>query len=135
MRAAVPEGDGVALPAGVGIVQYFGEFERRFSLDRGSAAARSSGWCGDIQIGVEAQSSDDTDIASDRTEEVDGGKSRVADDDEPAARQPAMDLQRDLAGPVQQRLGRAAARIASVDHWSLQTALSKSVRGHARIFR
>ena len=36
-----------------------------------------------------------------------GGECCVADDDDPAAWQPAVDLQGGLSGPVQQRLGRA----------------------------
>ena len=80
---------------------------RRLPLDRRSSAARTSGRCGGIKTGVEAQPGDDADIASDGGEELDGGKRGVADDDDAAARQPAVDLQSGLAGPVQQRLGRA----------------------------
>src|SRR5208337_4362112 len=98
--AAVPEGDSVALPTCAGIVQHSRQCGQALSLDRRSSAARSSGWCGGIKIGVEAQSSDDADIISDGAEEVDGGECGVADDDNPAAWQPAMDLQRDLASPI-----------------------------------
>ena len=58
-----------------------------------------------IEIGVEAQSGDDADIISDSTEEIDGGERSVADNDNPAAWQPAMNLQCNLASPVQHYLG------------------------------
>src|SRR5580658_3179811 len=105
IAAAVPKSDRVALPNRAGIVQHLGQRGQALALDRRSSAARSSGWCGRIEIGVEAQSGDDTDIASDGAEEIDGGECRVADDDNLTAWQPAMDLQCDLAGPIQQRLG------------------------------
>ena len=95
----------MALPNRGGIVQHLGQCGQALALHRRSSAARSSGWCGGIEIGVEAQSGDDADIISDGTEEVDGGERSVADDDNPAAWQPAVDLQCSLASPVQQCLG------------------------------
>src|SRR5271165_712549 len=103
--AAIPEGYGVALPTCAGIVQHLRQCGQALSLDRRPSTARSSGWDGCIKIGVEAQSSDNANIISDGTEEVDGGERSVADDDDTPAWQPAMDLQRDLAGTVQQCLG------------------------------
>jgi hypothetical protein len=46
-------------------------------------------------------------MTSNGGKEVEGGKRRVADDDNLSARQPAVNLQGDLTGPVQQRLGRS----------------------------
>src|SRR5208337_4354336 len=103
--AAVPEGDSVALPNRAGIVRHLRQCGQALALDRRSSAARSSGRCGGIKIGVESQSGDDADIGSDGAEEVDGGERGVADNDNLTTRRPAMDLQRDLAGPVQQCLG------------------------------
>ena len=87
----------VALASGVG---------KRLPQAAGRPPARSSGGCGGIEISVEAQSGDDARHKfPDRTEEVDGGERSVADDDNAAAWQPAVDLYRDLASPVQQCLG------------------------------
>jgi hypothetical protein len=112
----------MALPNRAGIVQHLRRRGQPLPFDRWSPGARSSGWCGRIKIGVEAQSGDDTDIVSDGAEEFDGGERSVADHDNPAARQPAMDLQQpapaklvpakaggggDLAGTIEQRLRRA----------------------------
>ena len=95
----------MALPNRAGIVQQLRQCGQALALDRRSSAARSSGRCGRIKIGVEAQSGDDADIISDGTEEVDRGERRAADDDNAAAWQPAVDLRCDLASPVQQCLG------------------------------
>jgi hypothetical protein len=103
--AAIPEGDSVALPNGAGVMQHLTEFGQALSLDRRSSAAGASERCGGIKIGVEAQSGDDTEVASDGGEEPNGGKRGVADDDDTATRQPAVNLQNRLTGPVQQRLG------------------------------
>jgi hypothetical protein len=83
----------VALPIGVGVMQHLRELGQPLSLDRRSPTARSFGRCGGVEIGVEAQSGDDTDIASDGREEVDGGECCVADDDNLTTWQPAVDLQ------------------------------------------
>ena len=74
------------------------------ALDRRSSAARSSGWCGGIEIGVEAQSGDDADIISrDGTEEIDRGERAVSPT--MTIRRPGsqrVDLQCNLTSPVQQ---------------------------------
>src|SRR6516225_1813290 len=80
--AAVPEGDGMALPDSPGVLQHLVEFGQALSLDRRPSAALASGRCGSIQVGVEAQSGDDAEIASDSGKEFDGGKCGVADDDD-----------------------------------------------------
>jgi hypothetical protein len=85
---AVPEGDSMVLPTCAGIVQHLRRGGQALSFDRWSSAARSSGRCGGIEIGVEAQSGDDADIITDDTEEIDGGERSVSDDDNAAAWQP-----------------------------------------------
>ena len=111
--AAVPKSDGVVLPNGIGVVQDLTELRQALALNRWPSAARTLGRCGSIQIGVEPQSGDDTDITANRGEEADGGKSGVADEHDAAAGQPAVDLHGDLAGAIQQRLGRA--RFAGIE--------------------
>ena len=69
--AAIPEGDGMALPNGTGVLQHLIEFGQALSFDRRSSAAPASGRCGGIKIGVEAQSGDDAEVASDGGEEPD----------------------------------------------------------------
>lgn len=59
------------------------------------------------QTGIETQSCDDAEVASDGGKELEGGECGVTDDDDAAAWQPAVDLQSGLTSPVQQGLGRA----------------------------
>jgi len=111
--AAIPEGDGIALPDSPGVLQHMAEFGQVLSLDRRPPAALASGRYGGIQVGIEAQPCDDVEIASYGGEELDGGKGGVANDEDAAAWQPAVDLQGGLTGPVKQRLG--AARLIGIE--------------------
>ena len=76
----------MTLPDNPGVLQHLVEFGQALSLDRRSSAARTSGRCRGIKIGIEAQACDDTEIASDGGEELDGGECGVADDDDASAR-------------------------------------------------
>ena len=91
--AAVPKSDGVVLPDGIGVVQDLAERGQALALNRRPSAARAFGRRGGIQTGVKPQPGDNADIAANRGEEADGGKSGVADEHDAAAGQPAVDLQ------------------------------------------
>ena len=97
----------MALPDGIGVLQDLAERGQALALDRRSSAARTFGRRGGIQTGVKPQPGDDADIAADGGEEFDGGERGVADENDAAAGQPAVDLQGDLACAIHQRLGRA----------------------------
>jgi hypothetical protein len=82
----------VTLLKSAGVMQHLRQCVQALALNGRPPTTRSPGWWGRIKIGVEAQSGDDADVGSDRAEEVNGGKCRVADDDDAPGRQPAMDL-------------------------------------------
>ena len=101
---AAPKRRRVALPNGPGVVQDLAELGQGLALEWGTSAAPAPGWCGGIQIGIEAQSRDDTEMASDGREELDGGESGVAGEDDTAAWR--------STGPLS---GNAGARSATSD--------------------
>jgi hypothetical protein len=70
---------------------------------------------------VEAQAGDDADVGADGSKEFDGREGAVGDQDNVSIRQPAVDLQRGLASPIEQGFGRA--RPASIE------ALGRSEQG------
>jgi hypothetical protein len=77
----------------LGVVQDLAERGQALAVNRRSSAARAFGRRGGIQTGVKPQPGDNADIAANRGEEADGGKSGVADEHDAAAGQPAVDLQ------------------------------------------
>ncbi len=101
------------LPDGFGVAQAFGELGQPLSFDRWSPAAGAFGRRRRKEVGVETQSGDDADAASDCGKEFDGGESAVADQDDAAAGKPAVDLQDGLAGTIDQRL--RGARLVAIE--------------------
>ena len=103
--SAIPETDSIAFPGNFAILEYGRELFLRFSFDRLPAPAFVLCWREVEQVGIEAQACDDTNTVADGGKELDGCKRAVSDQDDIAIGKPAMDLQRGLTSPIEQRLG------------------------------
>jgi hypothetical protein len=100
--AAVPQADPVALPDDFAILEDGGKLFVGLASDRRAAAPFALGWREMEQIGIEAQAGDDADMVADGGKEFDGREGAVGDQDNGSIGQPAVDLQRGLASPVEQ---------------------------------
>src|SRR5262245_33421451 len=103
--SAVPEANAAALPGGFRILENGGELAQSLALDRGTAAAFALCRREGEQVGIEAQSGDDTDMFAHCGEEFDGRKCTVGNHDDIAVGQPAAYLQGGLPRPIDQCLG------------------------------
>lgn len=105
--SAVPETDPIARPGHVAIL----EDGRELFVGLASnwrAATSFALWSGKFeQVGIEAQAGDDADVLADCGKEFGGRKGAVGDQYDITIGKPAADLPGGLAGPIEQRLGRA----------------------------
>jgi hypothetical protein len=74
MGSAVPQGDGVPVPEGGGIVQELGKLGQPLSLEGRSSAPAAFGLGWGKQIGVEAQAGKDACVLADGGKEFERGK-------------------------------------------------------------
>src|SRR5215471_13129241 len=111
---AVPQADLVALPDDFAILEDGGKLFVGLAFDRPAAALPFAlSWWEMEQVGIETQAGDDADMVADGSQEFDGRKGAVGDQDNVSIRQPAVDLQRGLASPIEQGFGRA--RLAGIE--------------------
>ncbi len=103
----------MALPGDFTIDEDGGELFLALALDRRPTAALAPLRREIEQVGVKTQAGDNADMIADGGEKFDGRERAVGDEDNRAIGEPAVDLQGGLAGPIEQRLGRA--RFAGIE--------------------
>jgi len=89
--SAVPETDAVSLPGDLAILNDGGQLFQGLTFDRPPTAAFALLRWEVEQVGIEAQTGDDTDMVANRGEEFDGCKRAVGDQDNMAIGEPTVD--------------------------------------------